>query len=146
MLVATLVVVLVVAREHLPVALDQTPPPSAQHPMITGHPLLLAAQAVSALCFAVASLRFTMQASGTRDELLRWLGPGCALAALARVNYLLFPSLYTGWLYTGDLLRTGFYAMLLQSRHMSPSPEAAGVGRLTHEPASDSRIFAGLPF
>ena len=47
------------------------------------------------------------------DELLRWLGPACALLGFARVNYLLFPSLYSGWLYTGDLLRTAGYACLL---------------------------------
>jgi signal transduction histidine kinase len=45
--------------------------------------------------------------------LLRWLAAGAALGACARVNYLLFPSLYSEWLYTGDLLRLGFYLMLL---------------------------------
>jgi signal transduction histidine kinase len=44
--------------------------------------------------------------------LLRWLGPALALAGFARVNYLLFPSLYTDWLYTGDLLRTASYVVL----------------------------------
>ena len=34
-------------------------------------------------------------------------------AAFARVHYVLFPSLYTDWLYTGDLLRIGFYVLLL---------------------------------
>ena len=35
------------------------------------------------------------------------------LAAFARVNYLLFPSLYTEWAYSGDALRLGFYLLLL---------------------------------
>jgi signal transduction histidine kinase len=56
---------------------------------------------------------FARQAAGRRDGLLLWLGPACALAAFARVNYFLFPSLYTEWLYTGDLLRTASYALLL---------------------------------
>lgn len=100
-------------REQLPVALDQSPPSSAQQPVITGHVSLLLAQGFSALCFAVASISFTFQAVRRHDELVRWLGPACALAAFARVNYVLFPSLYSDWIYTGDLLRTGCYLVLL---------------------------------
>jgi signal transduction histidine kinase len=100
-------------RDSLPVAVDSTPPPTAQHPVITGHPLLLAAQGVTALSFMLASLAFTVRATRRDDELLRWLGPACALAAFARVSYLLFPSLYSGWFYTGDVLRTGCYLVLL---------------------------------
>ncbi len=49
----------------------------------------------------------------TNDELLRWLGPACALGGFARVNYVLFPSLYSDWIYTGDVLRTASYVVLL---------------------------------
>ena len=109
--------VLWVVREGLPVALAQSAPTSAQHPIITGHPLLLGAQATTAVCFAIASVLFTRQAMhsdrASRDELLRWLGPAFAVAAFARVNYVLFPSLYSDWLYTGDILRTGCYLLLL---------------------------------
>ncbi|GGN09728.1 hypothetical protein GCM10009721_42040 [Terrabacter tumescens] len=102
--------------DSLPRALAQTPPASAQRPVIAGHAGLLAAHAVTALCFAVASVAFAVtsrpRAEG-RDELIRWLGPAFALAAFARLNYLLFPSLYSDWLYTGDLLRTASYAVLL---------------------------------
>jgi signal transduction histidine kinase len=98
----------------VPVAVDPSvSPASANQPLITGHPLLLAAHALSALCFAVASLAFTRRTEARDDDLLRWMGPACALAAFARLNYLLFPSLYTDWLYTGDLLRTGFYVLLV---------------------------------
>lgn len=100
-------------RDTLPVALEESPPPSAQRPVITGHPLLLVAQAVTALCFLGAAVFFSRQAARRHDELLRWLGPACALAAFARLNYVLFPSLYSDWLYTGDLLRTGSYLLLL---------------------------------
>jgi signal transduction histidine kinase len=100
-------------HDQLPVALGQTPPSSASRPVITGHPLLLATQAVSAACFLVASVAFTRQAFRRNDELLRWLGPGCALLGFARVHYLLFPSLYSGWIYTGDLLRAVAYLVLL---------------------------------
>jgi signal transduction histidine kinase len=113
LVVAGTVVVLFLQRHQLPVALEAAPPPTAQRPVITGHPVLLAAQGLTALCFIVASLRFMGQASRSRDEILRWLGPACALAAFARFNYLLFPSIYTDWLYTGDLLRTASYVVLL---------------------------------
>jgi signal transduction histidine kinase len=107
------VAMLWLAHDGLPAALAQSPPTSAQHPVITGHPVLILAQVVSALCLLVASVAFTAQARRRSDELLRWLGPACALVGFARVNYALFPSLYSGWLYTGDLLRTAGYLTLL---------------------------------
>jgi signal transduction histidine kinase len=81
--------------------------------VITGHPALLAAQGLGAFCFVLASIAFTAQVAGRDDQLLRWLGPGCALAAFSRINYELFPSLYSDWFYTGDLLRTSSYLLLL---------------------------------
>jgi signal transduction histidine kinase len=112
--VAGAFVAFLAARSRLPVALDPTYfPTSAQHPVLSGHPLLLVAQAVSALCFLLASIAFTRKSLRQHDELLRWLGPACALAAFSRVNYMLFPSLYTDWLYAGDVLRTGCYVLLL---------------------------------
>jgi signal transduction histidine kinase len=102
------------ARSRLPLALDPTYfPTSAQHPDLSGHPLFLVAQALSALCFLLASIAFTCKSLRQHDELLRWLGPAFALAAFSRINYMLFPSLYTDWLYAGDVLRTGCYVLLL---------------------------------
>jgi signal transduction histidine kinase len=102
------------ARARLPVAFDSdSVRASAEQPLLTAHPALLVAQTVAALCFFVASVAFALQSRRGENELLRWLGGAFALAAFARVNYLLFPSLYTDWLYTGDLLRTGCYLLLL---------------------------------
>ncbi|MEJ7775000.1 MAG: sensor histidine kinase [Nocardioidaceae bacterium] len=100
-------------RAGLPVALNESAPAAAQRPFVSGHPLLVVAQAFAAACFLVASVSFTAQAGRRHDELIRWLGPACALAGFGRVNYVLFPSLYSDWLYTGDLLRTGSYLLLL---------------------------------
>ena len=113
LVVAPVLLALWLDRHGLPAALDRTPPPSAQHPVITGHPALLVAHSLSALCFVIASVAFTLQVRGRTDELLRWLGPSCALAAFARFNYVLFPSLYSDWFYTGDALRTLSYLLLL---------------------------------
>jgi signal transduction histidine kinase len=103
------------AGPSLPVALDpQYVPGTTIHPELTGHPLLLAAQALGAVCFLAASVSFTAQAEREpEDDILRWLGPACALGGFARINYFLFPSVYSDWLYTGDALRTGCYVLLL---------------------------------
>jgi len=99
---------------RLPVAFDDDVlQPSVEQPLLTAHAGLLAAQTIGALCFFVASVAFAVQSAGRSDELIRWLGPAFTLAAFARVNYILFPSLYTDWLYTGDVLRTGSYLLLL---------------------------------
>lgn len=102
-----------VGRDNLPTAVIESDHRASDQPDIAGHVGLILAQALSALCFLFASLRFARQARDTGEQLLTWLGPGCALLGFARVNYLLFPSLYSGWLYTGDLLRTAGYACLL---------------------------------
>ncbi|WP_426324913.1 sensor histidine kinase [Microbacterium sp. E-13] len=98
---------------ELPLALDPGYVPTTDSTLIGAHPLLVAGQVVTAASFFVASLAFTAQATERDDELLRWLGPACAVGGFARLNYALFPSLYTDWLYTGDLLRTACYLLLL---------------------------------
>jgi signal transduction histidine kinase len=110
---AAVLVLLWLMKDSLPVAVTATPPESAQHPVVEGHPAFLAAQALGAACFLLASLLFARQAQARPGEVLRWLGPGCALLGFARVNYLLFPSLYSGWFYTGDVLRSAGYVCLL---------------------------------
>jgi signal transduction histidine kinase len=102
------------ARLSLPIAVNvDYVPSSVEYAAGTGHPLLPIAQGVAGAAFFAASIAFTAQSRRHTDELLRWLGPACALAAFARVNYMLFPSLYTDWLYTGDFLRAGSYVLLL---------------------------------
>ena len=85
----------------------------SSRPVLEGHPVLLIAQLALVLIFAIASIRFTAQAHRTGEALLRWLGAGMALAAFSRFNYFLFPSIYSSFIYTGDLIRLGFYLCLL---------------------------------
>ena len=76
--------------------------------------LVPVSQAVGAALFGIAALALLRQAGRTReDELLRWVAAGCVLGAFARVHYVMFPSLYTDYLYSGDLLRLGFFVYLL---------------------------------
>ena len=79
--------------------------------VVGGHPLALAAQVITGLLYAVAAVGFARRGEG--DELLRWLGPACAVAAVARVAYLLFPSLYSQYVCVGDVLRLAFYLLML---------------------------------
>lgn len=101
------------AHDLVPEAISPSPPASAMRPVIDGHPLVLVAQSLGAVCFLAASALFARQAGRSDDELLLWLGPACALGGFARVSYVLFPSLYSDWLYTGDVLRTLSYVLLL---------------------------------
>jgi signal transduction histidine kinase len=97
----------------------------------SGHTALLVPQIFTFTCFAVAAVAFSIQARSRDDVLLRWLGPACALGAFARLNYLIFPSEHPDWLYSGDVLRTGSYFLLLVaavreiSRHWAAQAEAA---------------------
>lgn len=81
--------------------------------VVAGHPLVLGAQVLTGLLYALAAHAFTRQAQRASDELVRWLGPACAAAAVARVGYLLFPSLYSQYVCVGDVLRLAFYVLLL---------------------------------
>jgi signal transduction histidine kinase len=110
---AASIIVLGAFAAHLPVALNPSTSPDTSLHLALGHPLLAGAQAFTMLCFAASAYLFTAQALRGNDELIRWLGPACALGAFARLNFVLFPSLYSQWLYMGDVLRTAFYLLLL---------------------------------
>ncbi|WP_458165768.1 sensor histidine kinase [Kribbella sp. WER1] len=92
---------------------------------------LLVPQFLTLGFFAVAAVAFTLQARSRDDVLLRWLGPACAVGAFARLNYLLFPPDRPDWLYSGDVLRTVSYLLLLIaagreiSRHWALQAEIA---------------------
>ena len=103
-----------VFEARLPLGIAPTtklPPAGIPHP-IGAHPLLVA-QLACAILFAIAAFGFTRRAESTGDQLFRWFAPSAALAAIARLNYMLFPSLYTEWVYVGDALRFGAYLLLL---------------------------------
>jgi signal transduction histidine kinase len=99
--------------DRLPPAVDPGWTADALRPSWGGHPLAMLAHAASGLLYAAAAVSFTRGAERDADELLRWLGAGCGLAAVARIVYLLFPSLYSEYVYVGDVLRLGFYLLML---------------------------------
>jgi signal transduction histidine kinase len=100
--------------ERLPVGIDpDISPEGSERPRIVGNAVLLTVQVVGMLLLAAAAVGFARRAARTADELMGWIAAGSVLAASARLNYFLFPSLYSDWVYTGDFLRLGFYLALL---------------------------------
>jgi len=97
--------------KQLPVGLDPALNPTGAG-LFVGNDLIVASQIVIALLFLVAAFGFTRRAERSGDELLLWLGASAMFAAFARVNYFVYPSLYSEWVYTGDALRLGWHVLL----------------------------------
>jgi signal transduction histidine kinase len=113
-LVVTVGAALLTAGGHLPPTVDPAAHLEvATGPLFAAHPVVLAAQAVGVVLYAVSAIAFSRRSDRRGDELFRWVAAACVLAAASRVHYLLFPSLYSDYVYTGDLLRLGFYVLLL---------------------------------
>jgi len=103
----------VVLADALPAPLPEVDRAMFARPDIVGSPVLIASQAIAALLFTAACIGFARKAGSESDPFLRWVAAGAALGAVARLNYFLFPSLYTEYVYSGDLLRLGFYLFVL---------------------------------
>ena len=88
-------------------------PDSANRPRIVGHWLVLSVQVTTLFLYAFAAAGFLLRSERARDALLLWVALSAALQALARMNYFLFPSLYSEWVYVGDFFRLAGYVALL---------------------------------
>lgn len=108
------VALLATLSARLPSGIDPTlSPEDSSAPLLVAHPVVHALQLVAMLLFSAAAVGFTRRAAATHDELLRWIAAASVLAAFARLNYFLFPSLYSEWVYTGDAFRLASYLVLL---------------------------------
>jgi signal transduction histidine kinase len=88
-------------------------PETPRRPFLEGHVVLHGLQLAAAALFAFAAVGFARKGARTGDELMTWFAVAATVSAFARVNYFLFPSLYSDWVYTGDVLRVCFYAVML---------------------------------
>jgi signal transduction histidine kinase len=103
-----------VALGRLPTGLHPNLQPMASdRPHIVGTPGLLASEAAVMALMGVAAVGFTRLARRRGDELLAWIAIAATLGALARLNYLLFPSIYGDWVFTGDVARLLVYLVIL---------------------------------
>jgi signal transduction histidine kinase len=101
-----------VFESWLPKGVD-TPPTSVRSSQLSAHTGLLALQLVTMVAYGVAAVGFARRAMRTGDELMMWLALGTTLSVFARLNYFLYPSLYSSWVYVGDAFRLLFYLLLL---------------------------------
>jgi signal transduction histidine kinase len=85
----------------------------SSRPRLVGHPAVLGVQLILVVLFAGAAVGFARRAEREGDELLAWLAVASVLGAFARVNFFLYPSLYTEWVFWGDAFRLLFYATIL---------------------------------
>ena len=98
---------------HLPVGIDPNVPPDPSGPDLVGEPSVLVTQVVGMVLYAIAAFGFARRARRTADELMTWLAAAATLAVFSRLNYFLFPSANSEWVYAGDFLRLAFYAVIL---------------------------------
>jgi signal transduction histidine kinase len=117
-MIAGLSTVLVVLGLAAAAAVELGPPidPSlsayaSNRPTFIGHELLLITQSLGVALFTFAAVRFARQLGAPGSD--RWLAMGCVLAAFSRLHYVLFSSLYTSWVSTGDVVRLASYAAFL---------------------------------
>jgi signal transduction histidine kinase len=86
---------------------------SAAKPQLQREPLVAAVQLGIAALLLTACVGFTMRADRDDDRFASWVALGCGLTAVARLNLALFPSLFSRWLYTGDVIRLAGYGCWL---------------------------------
>jgi signal transduction histidine kinase len=91
------------AHGRLPAGLD--PPPVNAATVSFDEPAISVLQVVSLALSALGAFGLARRGRGASDELYVWLSVGLALGCCAALNYVLYPSLYSKWLYTGDAFR-----------------------------------------
>jgi signal transduction histidine kinase len=89
------------------------PPESSGRPRLVGDTSVLVVQLASMSLFLAAAVGYSRRAAREHDELARWLAAAAVFGAFAGLNYFLYPSLYTEWVYTGDFFRLAFYVAIL---------------------------------
>ena len=90
---------------ELPAAFTDEPETVAELQHLSQNAALLVADVGATVLFLVAGAAFAWRAERERDELQLWLGVGSIIAGIAYLNYSLFPSAYTDFLYVGDVFR-----------------------------------------
>jgi signal transduction histidine kinase len=140
-MIGLLAVSVELASSSLPdVVAVAAPPTSSALPRLEPHPLFLVAQIVNLLCYAFAAVAFTVQGKRSNDDFVSWIGAACAMGACARLNYALFPSIYSRWFYVGDALRLAFFLLLLTA--CMRELQAYWAAQVTHAAESERRRLA----
>ncbi len=96
-----------------PVVQEAVEREGVQRPNLDAPAALLAAQLFLLAVFAAAAAGFARQSERDPNPLTTALACGCVLAAFARLNFFLYPSIYTDVVHVGDALRLLFFLVLL---------------------------------
>jgi len=107
------IVALLRSRLPLPASPSASADAAARHPQLDVHWSFLVVQVGAAVLYTLAALGFMRRAERRNDDFLHWLALACVLSVFSRVNYALYPSSYTDWVYLGDAFRLGFFVLLL---------------------------------
>jgi signal transduction histidine kinase len=91
-----------VLGDRLPGAFGEPPATEEGLRLLSEHWAVIVIESVTAACYGIAAVGFARLAEEEEDEFLQWLGIGSVIAAVAFVNYALFPSQFTELLYAGD--------------------------------------------
>jgi signal transduction histidine kinase len=111
---AGVAVVVVALGGRLPTGVELLPlPEEPGRPQLVGDASVLGAQLAGMALYCAAALGFGRKAARTGDDLMKWLAVASIFGAFARLNYFLYPSLYTDWVYSGDFFRLAFYVAIL---------------------------------
>lgn len=101
-------------HSHLPTLLVSAGAQSSGAPAGShGHLLLSYLQISGTLLAACAAVGLARHSAREGGGLERYIAAGVTVLAVARLNYFLVPSLSSGRLYAGDILKLGAYALIL---------------------------------
>lgn len=99
---------------RLPATVDaELPVSESGRPSLDTSSAVLGLHLAMLVLFVAAAVAFGRRADRERDDLLSALSVGLVLAAVARLNFVLYPSIYTNVVHTGDVARLAFYLVLL---------------------------------
>jgi signal transduction histidine kinase len=108
-----LMAVVGIASAELPWSAELSRSPTdASKPLFVGPGLLLLTQVLILVAYSAAAWGFSRRRSEDGD-LMTWLASGCALFAFASLDYFAFPSIFSDWIYVGDVLRLVGVLLLL---------------------------------
>jgi signal transduction histidine kinase len=104
-LVALATLIVIADAFDLPAAFSEEPETRTELQILSQNTELLVADVGATILFLIAGAAFGRRAEREDDEFQMWLGVGAVIAATAYLNYSLFPSSYTDFLYVGDIFR-----------------------------------------
>jgi signal transduction histidine kinase len=90
---------------NTPAAFTDPPETTADLRRLSQDSELLVADLAASALFLLAGWVLARRAEREGDELQVWLGVGSTIAGIAYLNYALYPSSFTDFLYTGDFFR-----------------------------------------